>query len=497
MAIRVVRASYDQNHIPFNYDSNQVLLDLDKIVGEPGTNAEPVILEGETIGYTISYTQNTNGVGPNRVREIVNHEGMVYIYGTPCGQNYLPDMTEICNHAGYTYWDGDEDWGVDLVYNVTQCNDAFPYTLHYWVTGMNNQHIDFRNEVILFHELSHAWHILNGTHNDDVTLEQLSAIEDENLYRSERGMDLRNNNPSKIFGFGGCEQGAPKDTFSWSKVYEDVDCIIATSAYNSRYAPKVQELRKIRDNLLCSSIIGNKTLKHVLDEYYQFSPQVVKLMQKSPVLKKKVSSLLVEPLIEFFRLFELYIDATWDFKKNNFENEVKSSLKDYFDMLHTTQFDQDQIFSIAGRISNTKLFQNRRFAIPQYRTGYLDPLELFDYLDEIVDKSVPNNKYLTWAFATPLAIYWSAIREYLIRGEEDKLGKFLATKIDSWADKVPIPESFMSIEEEYVSEELDRLLHIMFTNKTRRQKFGKRLLSDYGNMVTYDLRKLLQRKKYL
>ncbi|MFQ5754319.1 MAG: CFI-box-CTERM domain-containing protein [bacterium] len=101
--------------------------------------------------------------------------------------------------------------------------------------------------------------------------------------------------------------GIPKETFDkssegFSPRYRSSSarsggCFIATTVYNSPYAPEVQTLRHFRDRLLLTSSTG----KIFVAFYYRTSPMIAKLLSKSEVMKRMVQYCLLDPLVHLLR----------------------------------------------------------------------------------------------------------------------------------------------------------------------------------------------------
>lgn len=74
-------------------------------------------------------------------------------------------------------------------------------------------------------------------------------------------------------------------------------CFIATAIYGSPLVEEVIVLQKFRDNVLIKSLFG-----HVfIAGYYFYSPFVVQLIIKLPILKEIIKATIVAPLVRFAR----------------------------------------------------------------------------------------------------------------------------------------------------------------------------------------------------
>ena len=491
------------------WNSDAAIKALGSIVGGAEfVNAEPIpwVLNPIQIAtYNITLNQVFPKYGSEFIESVINEPQNIKIGALFCGDNgvwILEDGSgrDLCLTGGVTIpWKtqpNEENCLAASIYDVDNCHGN-----NRWVTSENGNHIDAPSETILFHELGHAFHMLKGDTLPDYMDEQIRAIENENYFRDEMNLPRRSTNREieAAEGATGCGpiQPAGGSTSGQAEKPGLKGCWIEKLIHRPMLAPQVQKLRKVRDDLLCSSILGNQVLKQVEDEYYKFSPHVVKEMQKSPPLRKILTYLVVEPFVEFFGLFNSYINASWQFTNDKFEKQVKFSLSNYLNRLHHRKFDQDQIASISRTIKQSKIFRKSSLRSLSSVELTRNPLEIFNYIGNTMEKTVPENKYLTWGFAIPLYIYWTTLDEYQDHKDGSGAAKFLAIKIDEWFDNVPISASYLLLQKEFVIQDLDRLVLIGLTNKTRRKIFAQRLLSIYGKGLSYDLKKILQKKNYL
>lgn len=78
-----------------------------------------------------------------------------------------------------------------------------------------------------------------------------------------------------------------------------VRCFIATAAYGSPLAPQVTFLRRIRDENLRKSKLGNLSIDRIEWIYYKFSPHVAKTMYQYPLFRSIMRRFIVTPTIYF------------------------------------------------------------------------------------------------------------------------------------------------------------------------------------------------------
>jgi len=83
-------------------------------------------------------------------------------------------------------------------------------------------------------------------------------------------------------------------------------CLIATATYGSELAPKVQQLRELRDNTLLQTESGTTFMAGFNQFYYSFSPTIADWERENPVFKETVK-LAITPLITSLSLLN-YVD---------------------------------------------------------------------------------------------------------------------------------------------------------------------------------------------
>jgi hypothetical protein len=138
-------------------------------------------------------------------------------------------------------------------------------------------------------------------------------------------------------------------------------CFIASAAYGSPFAPEVQILREIRDNVVREMDWGRKFFDTYWKHYYRISPAIAEEMQRDPELRKTIRWSIVEPWTYYMKL--LLSRPDWD--RVDF-NKLEPPLRDFLAQLRK---DMD---SWLGAIE-----------IP---TGYshLDPIEAVKELNVIL-----------------------------------------------------------------------------------------------------------------
>ena len=83
-------------------------------------------------------------------------------------------------------------------------------------------------------------------------------------------------------------------------------CLIATAAYGSEFAPQVQQLREVRDNVLYSTYSGSAFMTGFDSVYYTFSPTVADWEKENSFFKEAVK-IAITPLVSTLSILN-YID---------------------------------------------------------------------------------------------------------------------------------------------------------------------------------------------
>ena len=161
-----------------------------------------VIVPGDDKIVQLTYDQNSLGAGERRIAELVSNRPKIVISAVDPSLTFS-DGTQITAEAGTTFVD--DDGVIRVVYDASQARGQ-----HYFVVDVDGNRISFPNPVLLFHELSHAFHIAIGDMSPDKAEAEFQAITDENALRSQLDLTLRDpNNDFGGIGFIGGEQVPP------------------------------------------------------------------------------------------------------------------------------------------------------------------------------------------------------------------------------------------------------------------------------------------------
>ena len=122
-------------------------------------------------------------------------------------------------------------------------------------------------------------------HIDDITA--MEEESEERIGQAEQGASMAGSIKDKVGSLGG-------------------GCLIATATYGSEFAPQVQMLREIRDNVILETNSGTAFMTAFNQFYYSFSPTIADYERENPVFKEAVK-LTITPLLTSLSILN-YVD---------------------------------------------------------------------------------------------------------------------------------------------------------------------------------------------
>jgi hypothetical protein len=180
----------------------------------------------------------------------------------------------------------------------------------------NGDAIQSPNAVILYHELSHAFHrAINQSPFPQTacpgdTTDEPAAEIDENVLRAQLGLCLRdvcNHGGEPGFGKacgGSATPGGPPLVDGDAPPEDDGGCFIVTAAMGSAQAWEIWRLRAIRDRIAACSSISSALIAAVYSEYAQFGPAVARAIAPDAHARGAVREFIVRPLFAWYELSE-------------------------------------------------------------------------------------------------------------------------------------------------------------------------------------------------
>jgi hypothetical protein len=184
--------------------------------------------------------------------------------------------------------------------------------------------ITFPSNVILYHELSHAYHYATNTFaqvpaSGPCTAAQYMSDEpqaeaDENVFRVELGLCQRYVcNHGGGLGTGDTCGGASRPNCAGVPPAGSPDggggspgstggCFIVSAASGSPHSLEVRLLQRIRAQIGQVSELGGRVVKGIMYEYYQFSPEIAAHIETDPAIRDAVMTTIVRPLVAWYTL---------------------------------------------------------------------------------------------------------------------------------------------------------------------------------------------------
>src|ERR1022692_1186684 len=274
----------------------------------------------QVFGDLIAISDGDSGLGQDNVADLTvilvtyNNESMAVLtafrlndlvntsYAMPMVITALPGGidpytgTDITGDA-HTYVDSSSGSPViRVVYDDSQCNGA-----GIWCVDVKSNHITAPNPVILYHELSHAYHFATGLIPYPVPIgivaaEEVRARTDENVMRTMIGICTRDINNGDL----GCGPGdSCGSTWTWP------GCFIVSAAAGAPDSAEVLRLKQLRDRVVRSTRLGAQLLDAIYRDYYRFSPRISIEVRRDPELREGVLKIAVRPLLAWYSLAEV------------------------------------------------------------------------------------------------------------------------------------------------------------------------------------------------
>lgn len=302
--------------------AHQVVQDLMKICPDSGLSIHYGIdpVTGDWQDGRVLYNPTYSSVGGNMVMSLINSPCYIGIRGerpefgiNPAKALTLNDMggdTVPDKYPGTT--------AVEVIYDATDCNG-----LGQWVTDSAGKHIPYPTYVSLFHEMSHALHLCNGT--VDLTNPEAVTLPDENAFRQSLGLQAR------VGHDGGCNTAPPPNPPPPSSGSNKSSCYVATAAYGSPSVPEIQFLTKLRDEIVPNVRVWEGIYDRYFQKYTDLSPYIISLMKGDDEIRKLVRWLVVSPIVSYLKILHTFPDAEIDCQEpwKSFLTRMRNELEDW------------------------------------------------------------------------------------------------------------------------------------------------------------------------
>jgi hypothetical protein len=275
--------------------------------GGLGMNDDPADHTLLLVTYTETAGQPATA---DRLNTLVNTD-----FGTPIvitamnGGNDPYSGTDVTGN-GTTYVDSSSGSNIiRVVYDVSQ---ACGKGLALYDTGHNT--IATPNPVILYHELSHAFHFATNqlpfpqTACPGNTTDEPAAEIDENVLRTQLGLCLRDVcNHDGTTGWGSTCGGSLGDAdggppAGGCAAGNNGGCFIVSASTGSPQSEEVQQLRVLRDRIATASGLSGRLIDLIYSEYYQFSPEIALRVEQDRMTRQAVLAVVVRPLLAWYAL---------------------------------------------------------------------------------------------------------------------------------------------------------------------------------------------------
>lgn len=316
--------------------------------------------------------------------------------------------------------------------------------------------LNLPTSVLLYHELSHGFRIVN---NNLLALtlgcnpsspEENAAITDENDVRTQNA-NFTGDAPALRDPAIHCGNSGPCGGC----------CIVASVASGSPVSAEVKALRAIRDGLVRSTEVGFAFFERFFYDYYDFSPQVCTLMARRPDLSTQILVGFVRPLIVALRLL-------------NHHAVEASSAEELGDRLRLYHPDRQEAAATLAALQRTRALWQGHTAADDAVAGELVHL--------LRDRASPS-EHIRWGLLEPLRIYGEALQAYAAGDPSAAIGQALQQSFAAWAAEVPLDHIWASLSGEQLMSELAFYESRMLRPADARARFRRRLLERFADIT--------------
>jgi hypothetical protein len=430
-------------------------------------------------GYvSVFYTQKNPGVASsNRLLEIAKSVETVVISGVD--DTFQIGSRKIIDSGAWTVVGTSSDDGCQIYVDVTDAGG-----LHYCDLDAAGNKIYSPLCVTLYHELAHAYHyLIKGDAPLDLVADQQLAIADENAFRAQLELPLRNPvvsiTDSAFLGMptrGGLTIPAckpPANGASLADLFDGtcIGCNIATAALGSPVAREIAAFRTAKRDFGDLTLNSVPLLEPMMNSYKLFSPMVAGEMRNNPVLRETMLHYGVQPAVHLLRIVQTYTSATTDDPAAI--GEVERSLSDYVSEVTSATSTPSLAGAAADAFAASRLLATADGPVSTVLTDQLEPENLFSYVAATVRASGAEASGPAW-IVEGLAIFLHEAANRCRAGTD--VTSQLLPAVGAWLARVPVPQcSAPNIAD--LPRELKRLAERLFPNPANRKVFAQRLLA--------------------
>ncbi len=316
--------------------------------------------------------------------------------------------------------------------------------------------LSISNPVVLYHEFSHAFRIVNNTllslggGCDPASPEENAAIVDENDLRTQIanriGATPELRDPNIHCGQVGCSGGC---------------CIIASVASRSWSSRQVQALRDVRDHFVRSTEVGFAFFEQFFRDYYAFSPQVCTLMEQSPGVPEALLDGYIHPLLEFWQMMILRSRKTCD----------AAALGELFMSRHADLAPaQDRLRAMEG-------------IVDRWLQQKADDPTTEALLSLLAEHAWPS-EYMQWALIDPIRIYRRLLNARCEGVATAMLGEQFSEALDDWAPQFPLTPVWGAFSADDVVRELAFCESALMQSRQGCGRFRERLRKRFAEVTS-------------
>ncbi len=444
-----------------NWNIGGVELDFTTLVdGDGSLEFIPFTPGGITINYNIGSSART--FARDRIDALSGTPQNVDIYVIGAHSTDSVDGIVMCDHGGAAW----EAYGDILVaYDTENCQGNGSYCF-----APGGRKIDAYSWTILFHELCHAYHMREGDDPQDQFLSETLADGEENQMRLDKRLPTRDTSNHQ----GACTK--PCSTPGKSKI----KCFIVSAASGSPLSETVSEFQYIRDSVLRRTEIGRALCAAFFKEYYQYSPEISRALERDAALASAVQSTLVAPILGFFRVLVAYLATDAD----------EAELRVAFAACMPSDLVQANVELVRERARELQLSCERGEAI----LWLLRHSTKGDWGSALVTCAaigaarVPDLPLTTWFLLEPIALAWRLIAAPEVRVIES---------LEQWLARIPLTPADWLTDSTRLAPELNAFAELVVRRHAARRVVEPALRTALGAAASDDLlhREFLDRGK--
>ena len=273
-----------------------------------------------------------------------------------------------------------------------------------------------------------------------------------------------------------------------------------SAAYKSPTAAEVFEFQIIRESWLGSSRMGYDLFDALSIEYARFARPAATAMDLSEPLRESIRTLLVEPLLNCYRLIDMFVKSS--LPEQDLDEKFRERLSEHrLRLLESGLGDADveyaaQFFGALTREllknENTEL-DPAALALPAAgATVAVRLISSLTYLSRLM-KLHRFPTHLIWGVATPLGAYWDLIAIYGVAHKfavEQGPCEHLKGALQEWISRMPIPPRYKQLNRDQATRELTQLSSTFFTKTILKAALRQRVAVLFRNDVNYDLQEM-------